>query len=73
MLSDIGMPNRDGYDLMRAVRARWERLPSAALTAFARSDDRTAALLAGYDAHLAKPVEVRELLATVVALAARGR
>jgi signal transduction histidine kinase len=73
MLSDIGMPHRDGYELIRAVRSRWQRLPAVALTAFARSEDRTAALLAGYDAHLAKPVEVRELLATVVALAARGR
>jgi signal transduction histidine kinase len=73
IFSDIGMPHRDGYDLIRAVRARWERIPAAALTAFARAEDRTAALLAGYDAHLAKPVEVRELLATVLALSARSR
>lgn len=73
VLSDIGMPHGDGYGLIRAVRERWGRIPAAALTAFARSEDRSAALLAGFDAHLAKPVEVRELLATVTALSARSR
>jgi signal transduction histidine kinase len=71
VVSDIGMPHRDGYEFIRAVRARHGRVPAAALTAFARSEDRTRALLAGYDAHIAKPVEVRELLATVAALADR--
>jgi hypothetical protein len=65
------MPDRDGYELIRAVRAEDEALPAAALTAFARSEDRTRALLAGYDAHLAKPIAVRELLVTVATLAGR--
>ncbi len=69
ILSDIGMPDRDGYSFMKAVRQRGIRIPAAALTAFARSEDRTRALQAGYQTHIAKPVETAELLATVASLA----
>jgi PAS domain S-box-containing protein len=74
LLSDIGMPGMDGYDLIREIRAvHFDRdaLPAAALTAFARSEDRRRALLAGYQTHLAKPVEPAELIAVVASLAGR--
>jgi CheY-like chemotaxis protein len=74
LLSDIGMPGEDGYALIRAVRALpgdAGRVPAAALTAFARSEDRRRALLAGYQIHLAKPVEAGELIAVVASLANR--
>jgi signal transduction histidine kinase/DNA-binding response OmpR family regulator len=69
LLSDIGMAGVDGYAFIRALRRKGNRIPAAALTAFARSEDRTRALLAGYQTHLAKPVEPSELLATVAVLA----
>jgi PAS domain S-box-containing protein len=75
LLSDIGMPGEDGYSLMRRVRElspeRGGRTPAAALTAFARGEDRRRALHAGFQMHVAKPVEVQEL-AAVVANLARG-
>jgi len=72
LISDIGMPRKDGYDFIRDVRRGGHRLPAAALTAFARSEDRTRALLYGYQAHVTKPVEAAELLATVVSLTGRS-
>jgi PAS domain S-box-containing protein len=75
IVSDIGMPNRDGYDFMREVRDRPPEqggaTPAIALTAFARSEDRTRALRAGFDLHVAKPVEPKELCAAVSRLARR--
>ena len=75
LISDIGMPGTDGYDFLRQVRARTAtvggRTPAIALTAFARSEDRTRALRAGYIAHVAKPVEPAELIATVASVAGR--
>ena len=75
LLSDIGMPERDGYQLMQDVRRlsadRGGKTPAIALTAFARSEDRTRAMVAGYQVHLAKPVEAHELLATVGSLLGR--
>jgi CheY-like chemotaxis protein len=55
--------------LMELVRQNDGGIPAVALTAFARSEDRTRALLAGYQAHLAKPVESGELVATVASFA----
>jgi CheY-like chemotaxis protein len=75
LISDIGMPVKDGYQLMREVRAlpasKGGRIAAIALTAFARSEDRTKAMLAGYQLHLAKPLEARELAAAVRSLAGR--
>ncbi|HET9930147.1 MAG TPA: ATP-binding protein, partial [Polyangiaceae bacterium] len=68
LLSDIGMPGRDGYDLIRSVRARGDGardVLAIALTAYARDVDRDAALNAGFDAHLPKPLDLARLAATV--------
>ncbi len=76
LVSDIGLPGTDGYELIRRVRKlpvdRGGRTPAIALTAFARSEDRTRAMLAGYHVHVAKPVEPQELLATVCSLVGRA-
>lgn len=73
LLSDIGMPGKDGYELIREVRRRLttKELPAAALTAFARSEDRREAMMAGFQTHIAKPVEPQELIAVVASLAGR--
>jgi PAS domain S-box-containing protein len=72
ILSDIGMPECDGYAMMRRFRSAGITLPAAAITAFARSEDRTHALHAGYQTHLSKPVEPTELIAAVASLARKG-
>jgi len=75
LLSDIGVPGEDGYSLIRKVRAREPALggnvPAAALTAYARAEDRLRALESGYQTHLAKPIDPAELIATVARLAGR--
>jgi CheY-like chemotaxis protein len=75
LVSDIGMPNEDGYTLLRRVRRlppeNGGRIPALALTAYARAEDRTAALLAGFQSHVTKPVELAELLAVIANLAGR--
>jgi CheY-like chemotaxis protein len=75
LVSDIGMPDEDGYEFIRKVRQlphqQGGKTPAAAHTAFARSEDRTRALLAGYQSHVAKPVEPTELVAVVASLAGR--
>ncbi len=74
IVSDVGMPAMDGYQMIRALRAtesRERRIPALALTAFARSEDRKRALLAGFQAHLAKPFDVGELLLLVANLVGR--
>ena len=74
IVSDIGMPLKDGLEMMRELRAgstQSAKIPAIALTAFARSEDRTRAMLAGYQVHLSKPVEPQELLAAVANLAGR--
>jgi CheY-like chemotaxis protein len=77
IVSDIGMPEMDGYGFIRELRqlpaSAGGRTPAVALTAFARSEDRTRALMAGYQMHIAKPVEPAELLATIAALASLDR
>src|SRR5262249_39840603 len=75
LVSDIGMPFEDGYELMRKIRARDpERgglIPALALTAYARVQDAQQALEAGYQAHLPKPVEPAELAIAVANLVGR--
>ncbi len=69
LISDIGLPDVDGYDLIQRVRQGFPEqgstIPAIALTAYARPEDRTRALQAGYQTHLAKPVEPSELLMTI--------
>ncbi|MBF2047903.1 MAG: response regulator [Elainella sp. C42_A2020_010] len=73
LISDIGMPNEDGYTLIRQLRAEFDskRLPAVALSAYARVEDRTRALAAGFQLHLAKPVNLPELTAAVASLTGR--
>jgi CheY-like chemotaxis protein len=74
LLADIGMPGTDGYDLMRRVRAGRYRQPRAiAVTAFARPEDRDRAIAAGFDAHVAKPVNAMRLIQLVGQLAIAAR
>jgi CheY-like chemotaxis protein len=72
LISDVGMPGRDGYALIRQVRNKnllsLGRVPAIAVTAYARAEDRQRALLAGYQMHLAKPIEPRELIAGIASL-----
>ena len=74
IVSDVGMPGTDGYQMMRTLRAsepRESRIPALALTAFARAEDRKRALVAGFQAHLAKPFDVAELVLLVAGLVGR--
>ena len=73
LVSDIGMPGEDGYDLLRRVREAEASsgdapIPAVALTAYARSEDRMRALLAGYQMHVAKPIDPAELVLVVSGL-----
>jgi PAS domain S-box-containing protein len=76
LVVDLGMPEMDGFELITRVRqstnAAVRKIPAAALTAFARSEDRTKALRSGFEMHLAKPVDPGELVASVATLARRG-
>lgn len=73
LVCDIGMPVMNGYDLIKAIRElptdKGGETPAIALTAFARSEDRTRSIRAGFQLHLSKPVEAAELLASVASLA----
>ena len=75
LVADIGMPDVDGYELIKQLRAsgneRMRDIPAAALTAFARSEDRTRALQSGFEMHLAKPIDPGELVASVATLVRR--
>jgi CheY-like chemotaxis protein len=75
LISDLGMPGEDGFELMRKVRAlgpeHGRAIPAIALTAFARSADRRRAAMAGFQTHLTKPIEATELVAVVASLAGR--
>ena len=73
LIADLGMPTMDGFELIASVRASSDvtirDVPAAALTAYARSEDRTKALRHGFQTHLSKPIDPAELIAAVVALA----
>ena len=77
LIIDIGMPDMDGFQLIERIRASEDEairnVPAAALTAFARSEDRTKALSSGFELHLSKPVDPAELVASIVTLARRKR
>jgi signal transduction histidine kinase/CheY-like chemotaxis protein len=67
-VSDIGMPLTNGYELLRTLRSQGIDIPAIAVTAYARAEDRTHALQAGFQAHIAKPFDPAELLAAVALL-----
>jgi PAS domain S-box-containing protein len=75
LVSDIAMPDEDGYSLIRQVRSQPPEqggtIPAAALTAYTRAEDRTRAIQAGYQLHLPKPIEPAELATVVASLVAR--
>jgi CheY-like chemotaxis protein/anti-sigma regulatory factor (Ser/Thr protein kinase) len=74
MVSDLGMPDQNGYDLIREVRGRGHQardLPAVALTGFAHKDDARKAVLAGFQAHIPKPVDLHDLTAVIASLAGR--
>ena len=74
LISDIGMPGVDGYHLLRSIRSAGfgaDVLPALALTAFTRVQDRTAALDAGFQDHVVKPIDPPELISRVNALRRR--
>jgi len=74
LVCDIAMPNRDGYELIRQLRGAGhlaKELPAVALTAFAHKDDRLRALLAGFQVHVAKPIDPHELIAIIATLSGR--
>ena len=75
LISDIGMPGIDGYDLIRQVRGlpseRGGKVPAIALTAYTRTEDRLQSLRAGYDMHVPKPVELAELVAVAATVVRR--
>jgi PAS domain S-box-containing protein len=75
MVSDIEMPGEDGYSLIRKVRAlggeEGSRIPAVALTAYGRAEDRVRTLAAGYDLHVAKPVDPEDFTIIIARLAAR--
>jgi CheY-like chemotaxis protein/nitrogen-specific signal transduction histidine kinase len=74
LISDLAMPGRDGYELIRSIRETVspDQLPAAALTAFARPEDAVRAHDAGFQMHLAKPVEPDELVRVVAHLVGRN-
>jgi CheY-like chemotaxis protein len=76
LVSDIGMPEMDGYELLRRIRtlppAQGGEVPAIALSALARTEDRSRALRAGFMVHMAKPVEPHELVATVATVGSGG-
>ncbi len=73
LVSDVGMPGEDGYELLRRVRSlpaeKGGGTPAVALTAYARPEDRVTAILAGFQHHLTKPVQAAELIAILASLA----
>ena len=74
LVSDIGMPDGNGYELLERVRAaeNGSRLPAVALTAYARPEDRERAIRAGFQLHVSKPVDPAALVRAVVLVCGRG-
>jgi hypothetical protein len=76
LISDVGMPNEDGYSLILRVRAlgheRGGSIPAIALTGYSRREDRSQLLAAGYQMHLSKPVELAQLVNAIMSLSGRA-
>jgi signal transduction histidine kinase/ActR/RegA family two-component response regulator len=76
LIADLGMPHMDGFELISRIRGNADRsvssVPAAALTAYARSEDRAKALRSGFQLHLSKPIDPAELMAAIASLAKRS-
>ncbi len=76
LVSDIGLPGMDGYELVQRVRGELQivarRMPAIAVTAYARAEDREMALQSGFQAHLPKPYDAEQLVATALRLLAKA-
>jgi len=76
MISDIGMPDQDGYELIRKLRKlpveKGGSTPAIALTGYASRKDRERALSSGYQQHMAKPIEQADMIKAIAALVGRG-
>ena len=76
LILDVNMPNEDGFELIKRIRARpadrGGKVPAAALTAYARADDRRRVLAAGFLTHVVKPVDPAELIAVIASLVRLG-
>jgi CheY-like chemotaxis protein len=76
LISDLGMPDEDGYSLISKIRAlpseRGGQIPAAALTAYARAEDRMRVLRSGFQFHLPKPVDSAELVTVIASLSGRA-
>jgi CheY-like chemotaxis protein len=70
LVSDLGLPGIDGYELLRAIRAKTAHrtLAAVAVSAYARPDDRARAIAAGFDGYMSKPVDPAELVRTLTAV-----
>jgi CheY-like chemotaxis protein len=72
LVSDIAMPNRDGYDLIRQVRSlgpdQGSKIPAVAVTAYASAEDRVRVLASGYQTHVSKPIDPGELITILASL-----
>ena len=75
LVSDLGMPGKGGYELITAVRAEIDAatMPAIAVTAFARADDRSRALAAGFQQHMSKPINPNALVLAIAILTGRDR
>jgi len=77
LVSDIGMPGEDGYELIRKVRAREPerggQIPAVALTGYASADDAARSLAAGFQRHMSKPIDLAELIAVAARLAGQSQ
>ena len=71
LVSDLGLPGMDGFELLRAIRKTHPEVPAVAVTAFARLNDRAKALAAGFQAHISKPIDPNLFLDTVARAAAK--
>ena len=71
VISDLGMPGVDGFELLQRIRERFDSLPVIALTAYARPEDRQRVMRAGFDGFVKKPVEPAGLVAAVAEVMAR--
>jgi CheY-like chemotaxis protein len=71
LVSDIGMPNENGYELISGIRRSGNKVPAIALTAYAKTEDRMRALAAGFNTHVPKPIEPAELALVIASLIER--